>query len=364
MPRRSGPSLQDIAAEANVSKATVSLALRKHPRIPPATQERIEKIAKKLGYCPDPEIAKLMAALKKKPSGEQGTLAFIRSGMTRAWEPMEKFFFEEVSIGARSYGYRVDPYWIYDPSENPKRINNTMWNRGIDGVIIPMIHPDRYNEGVRTLPVDWEKFSAVEIADTVQEPRLSGVRHNHFGGMLQTLSELEALGYRRIGLFMASDVELRTHHRWTAAYLLWKSMRDLHDDLPTYFPSRYNVKTLLSWIETNRIDAVVSPGIEVYEILRHQGISFPADLGYATLHQWGEGSEAVTGINQNMQAQARIAVDMLVGMIHRKTRGATENPIRATDPGYWCHGKTTRAPRKGHNVRPLDNEPLNFDSFD
>jgi len=352
-------SLQHIAAEANVSKATVSLALKKHPRISAPTRERIERIAKRLGYHPDPELSKLMATMKREPSGERGTVAFIRSGTALHWEPMEAYFHEEVSRAAESYGYKVEPYWIYDPRENPKRINATMWNRGVDGLIIPMIHPDRYNQGVRTLPIEWEKFSIVEIADTLQEPKLSGIRHNHFGGMLQTLSELEALGYQRIGLCMAADVELRTHHRWTAAYLLWKSMRQLSEELPACFPKRYDAKALLTWIEKNRIDAIISPGIEVYTMLRNQGVSFPDELGYATLHQWGEGSETVTGINQNMKAQSLIAVDMLIGLIHRRTRGVPKIPF-SRRPRLLEQGKTTRRPKRRHKVRPLDNEPLDL----
>lgn len=351
-------SLQDIATEAKVSKATVSLALKKHPRISQKTRERVEKIAKKLGYHPDPELSKLMAAMKREPSGDQATIAFIRSGTCLDWEPMERYFYEKVSEGAESYGYKVEPFWLYDPRESPKRINATMWNRGIDGLVIPMIHPDRYNKGLRTLPVEWEKFSAVEIADTLQEPNLNGVRHNHFGGMLKTLSELEALGYKRIGFCFEAGVELRTHHRWTAAYLLWKSMRGFTQQLPMHSPPQYKAKSLINWVQTNELDVVVSPGVEVYKTLKEQKIRVPKDVGFATLHQWGPNSENVTGINQNMEAQALIAVDMLVGMIHRKTRGAEKNPILATAPGYWVHGSTTRRPKKNHQVKPLDNEPL------
>ena len=275
-------SAQDIAAEANVSKATVSLALKKHPRISDETRERVERVAKKLGYRPNPELSKLMATMKREPIGKQGTLAFIRSGTSLEWEPMERYFYDEVSTSAESYGYRVEPFWIYDPRENPKRINATLWNRGIDGLIIPMIHPDRYNKGVRTLPIEWEKFSVVEIADTLQEPKLSGIRHNHFGGMLQTVSELEALGYERIGLYMAADVELRTHHRWTAA-TPFEIHAPTDRGIARHFPQKYDVEALLAWIETTQIDTLVSPGIEVYTMLREAGL-FPGDLA-VTLHQ-------------------------------------------------------------------------------
>jgi DNA-binding LacI/PurR family transcriptional regulator len=360
MPQENRISLQDIAARANVSKATVSLSLKSHPRISEATRERVLKIAKELGYRPDPKLSELMATMKREPSADQGTIAFIRSGLTTKWEPMEKFFFDEVTEGAATYGYQVEPYWIYDPRESPKRINNTMWNRGIDGVIIPMVHPDRFNQGVRTLPIEWEKFCTVEIADTIQEPRLSGIRHNHYGGMLQTLSELEALGYTKIGFTMESDVELRTHHRWTAAYMLWKSMRGFHECLPLHFPIKHEEKPLLEWIEKADLEVVISPGVEVYQMLKDNGMCIPKDIAFATLHQWGEGSDTVTGINQNMPAQSRIAVDMLVGLIHRRAKGVPKHPILATAPGYWSQGSTTRRPKRGHTVKPLDNEPLNF----
>jgi LacI family transcriptional regulator len=360
MPSPRRISLQDIATEANVSKATVSLALKKHPRISAKTRLRVEEIAKKLGYYPDPELSKLMATMKREPSGGQGTLAFIRSGTDFDWEPMEAYFYEEVSKGAESYGYKVEPFWLYDPRENPKRINATMWNRGIDGLFIPMIHPDRYNQGVRTLPIDWEKFSVVEIADTLQEPKLSGVRHNHFGGMMQTLSELEALGYKRIGFCVDANVELRTHHRWTAAYQLWKSMRGLTEQLPLHLPPRYQPESLIDWVKANQLDVVVSPGVEVYQMLKEQKVRVPKDLGFATLHQWGPDSENVTGINQNMKGQALNAVDMLIGLINTKTRGPQKNPIMAIAPGYWVHGSTTRRPKPGQKVKALDNEPLGF----
>ena len=42
-------SMLDVARAANVSKNTVSLALRNDSQIPPSTRERIRKIAEELG---------------------------------------------------------------------------------------------------------------------------------------------------------------------------------------------------------------------------------------------------------------------------------------------------------------------------
>jgi len=62
-----------------------------------------------------------------------------------------------------------------------------------------------------------------------------------------------------------------------------------------------------------------------------------------------------------MPAQARIAVDMLVGLIHRRAKGVPKNPILAMAVGYWSVGITTRRPKRGHKIHPLGNEPLDFD---
>ncbi len=358
MQKRKSVSLQQIADRAGVSKATVSLALKGHPRISKTTKEKIKFLAKEMGYRPNPHLSKLMSSTKKGPLKDQGTLGFIRSGPTEEWNPVEQKIFSKLTEITDSRGYQLESFWLNNPDTTPERINRIMWTRGIEGIIIPMIHPEMFHQGVRTLPVEWDKFCAVEFSDTLMVPRISGVRHNHFRGMLTTLAELEADGYKRIGLTMWQDVELRTHHRWSAAYLLWKQLRGVMNELPIFVPEEYDANALLAWIDKNRLDVVVSPGQEVYRMLLQEGIKFPKDLGYATLDQWGEGSEDVTGINQDMESQLQTMMDILIGQIHRAERGTPEHPVFALNPGFWCSGSTTRSPKKRPVVRHLDQEPL------
>jgi len=352
-------SLREIAERAGVTRTTVSLALRKHPRISIKTRDRIKVIADDLGYCPNPELTKVMALMGRKAYSE-GVIGFIRSGSDKEWDTLEKIEFSAATKHAKKYGYRVEPFSIFDTQLTPAKVNLAMWSQGIEGVIIPMIHPVSFDQGVRTLPVDWDKFCVVEIADTITEQNLTGVRHDHFAGMMRALSELEALGYKRIGFCMESCVDLRTHHRWTAAYLLWRNLRGFSNDLEPYLPDKYNGELLAKWAEKESLDAVVSPGIEAFRALEELDISFPEDLGFVTLDRWGEDSEAVTGIDQDLPVQVEIAVDMLIGLIHRQARGLLEHPIFATDPGRWYHGKTTRPPDANHKVSIIDNEPIRF----
>ena len=54
------PTQREIAQQAGVSQMAVSLALRDSPTLPAATRQRIQKLARELGYRPDPMLSTLM----------------------------------------------------------------------------------------------------------------------------------------------------------------------------------------------------------------------------------------------------------------------------------------------------------------
>lgn len=63
--RRPHPTIEDVAAHAGVSVATVSRALRGLPNVAAATRRRIEQAAVELHYHPDPAAARLAAGQTK-----------------------------------------------------------------------------------------------------------------------------------------------------------------------------------------------------------------------------------------------------------------------------------------------------------
>ena len=72
-------SLKDIAAAAGLSTMAVSYALRNSDQVSEATKKKVARIAKKLGYRPDPEIARYMDYLRRgRPSGVfHSTIGFL-----------------------------------------------------------------------------------------------------------------------------------------------------------------------------------------------------------------------------------------------------------------------------------------------
>ena len=70
--------MKDIARVANVHQTTVSLALNNDPRITVATKDKIQRIAKEMGYVPDPTLRSLVSYRRttRKPRFQE-TLALI-----------------------------------------------------------------------------------------------------------------------------------------------------------------------------------------------------------------------------------------------------------------------------------------------
>lgn len=57
-------SIRTIARLAELSPATVSLALRNSPKIPEATKVRVRKLAQRTGYRPNAKVTELMSLVR------------------------------------------------------------------------------------------------------------------------------------------------------------------------------------------------------------------------------------------------------------------------------------------------------------
>src|SRR6266542_2725551 len=93
-------TIKDIAAAAKLSLAAVSYALRNDPKIPEETRQRVQEIARRIGYRPNPRVASLMAHIRRaqaRPAGER--IAFVWVHTTRAQAERDPFL-RNVFLGA------------------------------------------------------------------------------------------------------------------------------------------------------------------------------------------------------------------------------------------------------------------------
>ncbi|MGH7994758.1 MAG: LacI family DNA-binding transcriptional regulator, partial [Opitutaceae bacterium] len=171
-------SLRDVAVRAGVHPTTVSMALKSHPRIPPATRERIAKIAAELDYRPNPLVAALMHYRRaRRQLVVQATLAWVTDYPTRdGWkDPDMEWAYRAAADRAHELGFKLDPHWAAEPGISPARFRQILAARGITGVIV-----SRLPHGVTDLATDVAGLSAVGFGVTLQTPELHRVAYNHF----------------------------------------------------------------------------------------------------------------------------------------------------------------------------------------
>ena len=343
-------SVRELARIAGVSPSTVSLALRDSPKIPKETIARIRQIGKEHGYQRNPRLSRILAETVNSRYDNRGEVICCLE--TR--QPPERWNAQEGPIVAMAkrcseYGYQLEPFWIFQPGMSAARANQILWARRIAGLVVLSPSYSLRKNGRLTLPIEWERFAAVEIDDVMTEPTLNRVRHSHLSGIWTAIRELERFGCRRIGLCMVEDVEYATHHRWTAGYLYWAKVRG-YAIAPLMVPS-YSPKEIARWIKKNRLDAVISPGIQALAQMRLAGLDVPGEVCYASLDLRDNveakeysalGPGAVAGIDQGREVQFGLAIDLLVTMIHRGQKGAPVHPTTWTSAGEWKDGASCR----------------------
>lgn len=324
---------------------TVSLALRNHPSLPLRTRTRIQKIATKLGYRPDPNISRLMERVRaKKPSAEGTVLAYLTAHDQRhGWKtfPTQRDYHDGAAARARELGYHLEEFWLRESGMTEARLSSILRNRGIEGALIaPLQEP-----GTLFKEFHWEHFSVVELGYSVRNPVLHRCCNQQFQSMMTLLRRLVEAGYRRIGLAMGPGQDERANHHWRAAYLTLQSLRpdDALQGLPILFGdySPWNRDSFAQWLETTAPDVVVTVGTDVQRWIGELRLRTPADIGLANV-DLNETMPGVTGINQNALQVGAAAVDLLLSLMRTGERDLPAIPRTLMVDGDFVQGATTR----------------------
>ena len=124
----SPPTIKQIARQLNVSVSTVSRALSDHPRIGISTKEKVQKLAKELGYEPNSQAI----SFKQKKTFIIGVvLPDIK----------EDFFSQAINgieAAATLHSYTMLFGQSYDDIEIEKRVVGVMKKHRVDGLIISL----------------------------------------------------------------------------------------------------------------------------------------------------------------------------------------------------------------------------------
>ncbi|EIP99918.1 transcriptional regulator [Opitutaceae bacterium TAV1] len=350
-------SLKDVAAVAGVTRMTVSLALRNHPSIPPATRERIRIHATQLGYLPDPEVARVMGEIRaRRRSHRPTTIAWITAHEHRyGWKnhPTHLAYHNGAMRRAEECGYHLEEFWLREQGMAARRLGNVIRNRGINGVIVsPFPWAQPLFDGF-----PWEFFSAVAIGYSMIRPPLCRACNHQFQSMQLLVAELHRRGYRRIGFAMEEDQNNRVRHNWRGGFMSDAAPLPGWPVVPFLLHADWTRERFRKWLEAEKPDVVVTAGPEVERWLAELGLRTPRDIGLANVDLVPVMAERrITGINQNSPQVGAAGVDLLISLMNSNERGIPRVPRIQMVEGEFVQGKTTRT----RNIRTGDGAPAAF----
>lgn len=336
-------TLRELAKLAGVHVTTASQALRGTGRIAPATRERVQKLAKELGYVPDPALSALASYRQRiRPVHFQAVLGFLNNFPTReAYHevPVYHSYFEGACERAAELGYKLEEFWLREAHHTTARTAQMLTARGINGVLFA---PQPQSE--LTVAWPWGAFASVTFGFSLATPALHRVTNDQFGTMSMLVQQAAALGYRRIGWATCELDEARVRWVWSASFNSEISRHPECVAVQTLCPvDPIKTEQLVDWVRREHPDLVITGHAGHVDVLRQAGWRVPEDIG-VMLTSLPEMDTAISGAYQNDRRIGGSAVEKVVAMLQRNERGEPACPVRIHVPSEWRAGTT--APRR------------------
>lgn len=337
-------TVRDIADRAGLHFTTVAQALRNSPKVSVETREKIQRIAKEMGYRPNPMVSALMAQQRARKKPRFSTVLAFIGFRENAPDPNKDPHATEFLRGARAQaellGYKLDDFFLHARGMTARRMAQILRARGINGILLgPSISKHTH------LPAALRDFAMVAHSYSLLRPRLHRVAHDLAGGAFMACRELRKRGFRRIGLAIHESMDRQVNRLWTAGYLAFHQLLPAKEQAGClYFPEdRFEPGTLVRWVAARKPDAIISMHCELLEWLREVPEPRPLLVSLDHDRRWGN----CPGIDQKPHAIGAAAVDLLARQLQWNESGVPSEPLTILIDGRWREGRFSHPPSLG-----------------
>lgn len=336
------PSCKTIAQAAGVSRMTVSMALRDHPRVAVETRERIKKIAKEQGYTPDPNLTELMCYLRKRDVSKEEPVIALLNGKRK---PLSELSNEALLIRqgakdrAEELGFKTEDFWLHEPGMRLQRVVQILQARGIRGIVVL---PVESLSDVFSLPQ--EDFTGVATCAVAAKLGYNQVHPHFYQSMHVGIASLVDKGFKRIGYCLTETEDERSNHLHLS-YLLWhQSNIDARDRIQPLRRASIGRNDLLDWVKETKPEVVLSSNVEHYRWLQEDGYRIPEDLSFAALGPATEEFGKIAQVKVGYRKIGATAIELLRTKLTNEFLGPVDNPAVTLIRGEWVDGESVRAP--------------------
>jgi len=323
-------TLQELADLLGVSKMSVSRALKGGRGVSEDTRAKVQALAKKMGYAPDPAISAAMSRMRGRKSAEKETIAWLSShGAVGAWK--SNFMIADIYQGAAEQaarmGYRLEEFCLNEQGMTPKRVGHILYNRGIRGVIVAPLRQQGVIEGF-----PWQHFASVGCGSSLLAPRIHRVTADQFQVIQVAWENLGRKGYQRIGLCASHVDNARVNNLWLGSCLGWQHQHPDQVAVPPMITDDWNPARFMEWFRAHEPDVVLSFP-EVHGWMTAAGIRIPEDCGFAVLNY--DHSRTLAGVDHRVRHLGGAAVSFVAGELAANHLGIPELRKSLTSDCVW-----------------------------
>lgn len=338
---------QAIARRLGVTQATVSMALRDHPRISPDMCRRVREAAKSLGYRPNPHVTTLMARIRQGRSPEnRGCIAILVDEVShKKWLAWHHETYSANLAGytkeAQLHGYRAECFYLRAKDDSPEAIDRRLRARGITGLILAAPrHPNLFPE----TNIRWENYASAAVGHAWLEAAVDRVTANHTQNMVVAFEQLVKRGCRRIGFCQPPPSLLhKVPSSWMAGYLMsqWE-----YADLPKLEPFVGSIHdtteaAFREWFTRWRPDGLITTIGDEAPRLRDMRVPLQVDTGeglhIVCLNRLKQ--SPFPGIDESNELIGRKVCEVVVNRLILNRYGFPERPNDIQVPGRWVENE-------------------------
>ena len=194
-------TIVDLARELNVSKSTVSRALKNHPSIGEITKKAVHELAKKYNYHPN-DIA---SSLSKRSTKTIGVIVPLLS----------HYYFSTVISGieelAYKAGYKVIICQSAESYEREVIVSQTLLSSKVDGLLVSVSRETKNSDHFKIFQ---QKNIPVIFFDRIcPDIEASSVLVDDYAGSFKAVEHLIEQGYRKIAHFAGPPLLSITQNR-------------------------------------------------------------------------------------------------------------------------------------------------------
>jgi LacI family transcriptional regulator len=314
--RKQRVTIKDIARLANVTPATVSMALNNRPRIGAETRQRILAIARDIGYQPD-FIAR---SLRHRHTN---TIGLMIKNIADPFYPQLAW---GIGQAAQARGYNLILCNVGDNMADKATTLQILRSRSVDGIVSTVtLDQDPYLETVVA-----ERLPFVAVVRTLRSSPLAemidSVTLDNYTGGYQAIEHLYRLGHDRIAV-IAGSLEASTAADRT------RGARQALNDFGLKMPNGLLIDCRFSrqraMEATHRLMEQQQPPTAIFaqddnmalgvrEALVIRGLSIPQDValvGFDDIDVAGLAGIDLTTVNQKIYEMGALGVNVLLDKI-------------------------------------------------